>query len=269
MINEEVGDIIKKIDNYEIFQSTTAVSLEEKYKERIAQISRDKDKIIIQLKEELEAQKKENENLSKQIINQTEENRNKIYIYENNIRELEQKLLKKDEQIFIQKSQIEGILSQYEQDKTNEKINIESEYEKKIQCILDETEKERNKILSILKERENDIQNLIKNNQQQSTDLLNTARKLKEENADLNNQLQSALNQQKMMENNVDNIKQGVSNYDSNLKEKKDVIEKLKKSENENEELKIANKNLNEKIKKLEAMIYGKIKPFIANKKSI
>ncbi|MCQ2816274.1 MAG: hypothetical protein MJ252_03310 [archaeon] len=244
--SEKINSILSQIESYEIAQSSSANSLESRYKNRITEINYDKDRIIDQLKNELENVKKDNESISNRMNTQMEENRNKIFLYQNNIKELEQKLIKKEEELFITKSQMEGLITQYQKTSENEKIRTESEYEKKIQSILKESEIERDKLLGIIKQREEDIQNVIKNNQEQSNDLLNTARKLKEDNIKLTNDYQNILTKQKVMQENAENIPIGNSNYKTLVKEKETILNDMNN---------------------LEAMIYGKIKPFLNNQK--
>lgn len=264
--SEEINGILVQIENYEIAQSSSSNSLESKYKERINQITYDKDRIIQQLKEELDLVKKDNATLSNKINEQIEEYRNKVFVYENNIKDMEQKLLKKDEEIFIKKSQIEGLISQYQNQTENEKVRLESNYEKKIHAILNEAEQERNKLLELVKQREDDIENIIKENKQQSSDLLATAQKLKEENSKLTTQLQSALTHQKVLEENADNISMGNQNYSDVKKEKDKMVKDVNSLNTQNQKLLEENLALKEKVKKLEAMIYGKIKPFTDEK---
>ena len=186
-----------------------------------------------------------------------EGNRIKIIECEKKIKILEDSVLKKDEQIFILKSQLENIIISNKKHLQNETNRISIEYEKKIQNILNETDNSKDKLVKVINDREKDIRNLVETNKYQNDDLIKTVQKLQKQNEYINNQLEISLAEKEQLQRNFNLISQEQNKY---LSEKINNEDTKIKVLNENKKLIEENKELSQKIKKLENIIYGKMK---------
>ena len=256
-INEQLKVINNQIENFELIQSNLANSIETKYKNRINDIINDKDNIILDLKEQNENLRIQNEQLNNQMGNLIEENRIKILEYEKQIKLLEDSVLKKEEQIFILKTQLDNLVITNKKNLQNETNRISIEYEKKIHNILNETDNSKEKLVKVINDRENDIRNLVETNKYQNEDLIQTVQKLKKQNEYINNQLEVSLAEKEILQRNFNLISQEQNRF---IQEKQNNEISVNKVLNENRRLSDENKELNLKVKKLENLVYGKIK---------
>ena len=256
-INEQLKVINNQIENFELIQSNLANSIETKYKNRINDIINDKDNIILDLKEQNENLRIQNEQLNNQMSNLNEENRIKILEYEKQIKLLEDTVLKKEEQIFILKTQLDNLVITNKKNLQNETNRISIEYEKKIHNILNETDNSKEKLVKVINDRENDIRNLVETNKYQNEDLIQTVQKLKKQNEYINNQLEVSLAEKEILQRNFNLISQEQNRF---IQEKQNNENSVNKVLGENRRLSDENKELNLKVKKLENLVYGKIK---------
>ena len=256
-INEQLKVINNQIENFELIQSNLANSIETKYKNRINDIINDKDNIILDLKEQNENLRIQNEQLNNQMGNLIEENRIKILEYEKQIKLLEDTVLKKEEQIFILKTQLDNLVITNKKNLQNETNRISIEYEKKIHNILNETDNSKEKLVKVINDRENDIRNLVETNKYQNEDLIQTVQKLKKQNEYINNQLEVSLAEKEILQRNFNLISQEQNRF---IQEKQNNENSVNKVLGENRRLSDENKELNLKVKKLENLVYGKIK---------
>ena len=256
-IIEQLKVINNQIENFELIQSNLANSIETKYKNRINDIINDKDNIILDLKEQNENLRIQNEQLNNQMGNLIEENRIKILEYEKQIKLLEDTVLKKEEQIFILKTQLDNLVITNKKNLQNETNRISIEYEKKIHNILNETDNSKEKLVKVINDRENDIRNLVETNKYQNEDLIQTVQKLKKQNEYINNQLEVSLAEKEILQRNFNLISQEQNKF---IQEKQNNENSFNKILNENRRLSDENKELNLKVKKLENLVYGKIK---------
>ena len=256
-INEQLKVINNQIENFELIQSNLANSIETKYKNRINDIINDKDNIILDLKEQNENLRNQNEQLNNQMSNLNEENRIKILEYEKQIKLLEDTVLKKEEQIFILKTQLDNLVITNKKNLQNETNRISIEYEKKIHNILNETDNSKEKLVKVINDRENDIRNLVETNKYQNEDLIQTVQKLKKQNEYINNQLEVSLAEKEILQRNFNLISQEQNKF---IQEKQNNEISVNKVLNENRRLSDENKELNLKVKKLENLVYGKMK---------
>ncbi len=256
-IIEQLKVINNQIENFELIQSNLANSIETKYKNRINDIINDKDNIILDLKEQNENLRIQNEQLNNQMGNLIEENRIKILEYEKQIKLLEDSVLKKEEQIFILKTQLDNLVITNKKNLQNETNRISIEYEKKIHNILNETDNSKEKLVKVINDRENDIRNLVETNKYQNEDLIQTVQKLKKQNEYINNQLEVSLAEKEILQRNFNLISQEQNKF---IQEKQNNENSFSKILNENRRLSDENKELNLKVKKLENLVYGKIK---------
>ena len=256
-IIEQLKVINNQIENFELIQSNLANSIETKYKNRINDIINDKDNIILDLKEQNENLRIQNEQLNNQMSNLNEENRIKILEYEKQIKLLEDTVLKKEEQIFILKTQLDNLVITNKKNLQNETNRISIEYEKKIHNILNETDNSKEKLVKVINDRENDIRNLVETNKYQNEDLIQTVQKLKKQNEYINNQLEVSLAEKEILQRNFNLISQEQNRF---IQEKQNNENSVNKVLGENRRLSDENKELNLKVKKLENLVYGKIK---------
>jgi hypothetical protein len=256
-IIEQLKVINNQIENFELIQSNLANSIETKYKNRINDIINDKDNIILDLKEQNENLRIQNEQLNNQMGNLIEENRIKILEYEKQIKLLEDSVLKKEEQIFILKTQLDNLVITNKKNLQNETNRISIEYEKKIHNILNETDNSKEKLVKVINDRENDIRNLVETNKYQNEDLIQTVQKLKKQNEYINNQLEVSLAEKEILQRNFNLISQEQNKF---IQEKQNNENSFSKILNENRRLSDENKELNLKVKKLENLVYGKMK---------
>ena len=256
-INEQLKVINNQIENFELIQSNLANSIETKYKNRINDIINDKDNIILDLKEQNENLRIQNEQLNNQMSNLNEENRIKIIEYEKQIKLLEDSVLKQEEQIFILKTQLDNLVITNKKNLQNETNRISIEYEKKIHNILNETDNSKEKLVKVINDRENDIRNLVETNKYQNEDLIQTVQKLKKQNEYINNQLEVSLAEKEILQRNFNLISQEQNRF---IQEKQNNENSVNKVLGENRRLSDENKELNLKVKKLENLVYGKIK---------
>ena len=191
------------------------------------------------------------------MSNLNEENRIKILEYEKQIKLLEDTVLKKEEQIFILKTQLDNLVITNKKNLQNETNRISIEYEKKIHNILNETDNSKEKLVKVINDRENDIRNLVETNKYQNEDLIQTVQKLKKQNEYINNQLEVSLAEKEILQRNFNLISQEQNRF---IQEKQNNENSVNKVLGENRRLSDENKELNLKVKKLENLVYGKIK---------
>ena len=111
--------------------------------------------------------------------------------------------------------------------------------------------------MKVINDREKDIRNLVETNKYQNDDLIKTVQKLQKQNEYINNQLEISLAEKEQLQRNFNLISQEQNKY---LSEKINNEDTKIKVLNENKKLIEENKELSQKIKKLENIIYGKMK---------
>lgn len=254
---EQLKSLSSQLEEFEFAHANASKSLEAKYREKYQNIIYDKDNMISSLKDTVSALQKQNETLHSELKSQNEENHQKIIEYERHIQQLQNEIIKKEEENYILKSQIDNIVSHNQNILQSESTRLMTQYENKIHQILNDVDLNREQLLKIITERENDIKNLVSSNRQQSEELIATVKRLKEENEKINHQLQNAIDERDQIEKNLAMIKQDHGQLIQETQKKENFVNKI---DNTNKKLSEENKELKEKVKKLEGIIYGKIK---------
>ena len=254
---EQLKSLSSQIEEFEFTHANASKSLEEKYREKYQNIIYDKENMISSLNDAVSTLQKQNEMLHTELKTQNEENHQKIIEYERHIQQLQNEIIKKEEENYILKSQMDNIVSHNQNILQSESTRLMTQYENKIHQILNDADLNREQLLKIITERENDIKNLVNSNRQQSEELIVTVKRLKEENEKINYQLQNAIEEREQIEKNLAMIKQDHGQLIQETQKKENFVNKI---DDTNKKLSEENKELKEKVKKLEAIIYGKIK---------
>ena len=193
--SEEMKTLTRQIEEYELAQVNASKSLENKYNEKIQNLLYEKENMVSSLNDSITTLQHQNDLLHNELKTQNEENRQRAIEYERQIKQLETELLKREEENYILKSQMENIVSHNSDMLQSESTRLMTQYENKIHQILNDADKGRNQLLKVIQDRENDIKDLIASNRGQSEEMISTIKRLKEENEKMSNEMHQAIDE--------------------------------------------------------------------------
>ena len=188
-MSDQVSQILQNIDNnnQSMNYDQQLEQIEKNYQEQIRQLMEIKNKEIDELERELKEANKTNENLLNEISNANEDNNIKVIELTNIINSLTDEYNHKEEQILMIKGKSSKKTNFLENEIIEEKNMICSDYEKKINNILNISEHNQKKLMDVIREKDIIIQNLINCNQNKNKAFNEFVNKIDEDNKKLKN----------------------------------------------------------------------------------
>ena len=188
-MSDQVSQILQNIDNnnQSMNYDQQLEQIEKNYQEQIRQLMEIKNKEIDDLERELKEANKTNENLLNEISNANEDNNIKVIELTNIINSLTDEYNHKEEQILMIKGKSSKKTNFLENEIIEEKNMICSDYEKKINNILNISEHNQKKLMDVIREKDIIIQNLINCNQNKNKAFNEFVNKIDEDNKKLKN----------------------------------------------------------------------------------
>ena len=188
-MSDQVSKILQNIDNnnQSMNYDQQLEQIEKNYQEQIRQLMEIKNKEIDDLERELKEANKTNENLLNEISNANEDNNIKVIELTNIINSLTDEYNHKEEQILMIKGKSSKKTNFLENEIIEEKNMICSDYEKKINNILNISEHNQKKLMDVIREKDIIIQNLINCNQNKNKAFNEFVNKIDEDNKKLKN----------------------------------------------------------------------------------
>ena len=191
----KIDKILLSIDNNDenINYKEKLNEIEKNYQEQINNLMEIKNKEINKLENEIKEANKTNETLMNEISKANDDNNIKVIELTNIINLLTDELNQKEEQILILKGNSEKNEALIQNEIDEEKDNICSEYEQKINNILNISEHNQQKLMNVIKEKDVIIQNLIKCNQDKNDKFNEFVEKISDDNQKLRDITQESI----------------------------------------------------------------------------
>ena len=194
-LTNQIGQILLSMDNNDenINYEEQLNEIEKNYQEQINNLMEIKNKEINKLENEIKEANKTNETLMNEISKANDDNNIKVIELTNIINLLTDELNQKEEQILILKGNSEKNEALIQNEIDEEKDNICSEYEQKINNILNISEHNQQKLMNVIKEKDVIIQNLIKCNQDKNDKFNEFVEKISDDNQKLRDITQESI----------------------------------------------------------------------------
>ena len=255
---EQMNNVTNELEEIQKNNQIALNAIKEEYEKKLSQMENEHQIEVESLKNDishLEQTKNEQTELS---IREKDDSSKVIANLNSRIRELEEIIRSKDEELFKLKNSFDVMMTQNEQMLKDQKQQIVSEYEDKIEKIVTDVDLTRDKLLKLVDEREIDIKNIIDSNKTEIMKLNEVIKKQQEDMECHKINLVKIRDERDFFRCQLEQMKQNENSFICDSKMQMNEINRL---DEENRKLSAENDDLKVQLSKLDKMIYGKIRP--------
>lgn len=255
---EQMNNLTNELEEIQKNNNITLNAMKDNYENKIMQLQKEHQIEVESLKNDIIHLEQSKTEQSEIIYKEKDDSNRVICKLNSRIKELEDQLRKKDDEMLKIKNSFDVMMTQNEQMLKDQKQQIITEYEDRIEKIVNDVDVAKDKLLKLVDEREIDIKNIVDSNKTEIYKLNEIISKQQEEIECHKVNLIKIRDERDYFRCQLEQMKQNENSY---ICDGKMHINEINRLDEENRKLAAENDELKIQLSKLDKIIYGKIRP--------